>query len=910
MITQIPPYRATSSSSSAPILPWLLPEFDDLDPPDLALWSDYLRSGGDPNQIEIQHAFGNSLIVMTFQGLECRCYNNQLREFSEFIDLLLTAGANPNEIADECRIIANGEETILSNVTCLHILYLFWKLNRWSEEQDHYLEETFDRMINDPRVDLRAIFSEEYSSRDPDWDSARHGDDSRFHVSLRNLIEDATLLHYAAMLGDAQTIDKLLVRDPGLIHLPCFTVEGKNLLGVSKASHKPRMTEDPGKGILYPAVKTRALGIIAICGSGVKDPHVFSVTRYGRITALHLAARELKSEACLYLVGRDAYRGAEAEEEGARSTPLDFLKRAYKGWIDAGGYGVNWEKFDFIAPHKFKKLQSLLKFLPQIPKSLPQPYLWRHFNGYSILYDARTKVAMAAYECLTRESFKKQAERKGLSFTQDREIPPPNRSKNTDYLNSGYQRGHFRPAADATETTEAMRETFKYSNVFPQNPRLNMGCWSQLEQRVRELTLNHDFVEVFTGAFNLPTIGVDGKKRISYEVIGSGHVAVPSHLYKVLFLRNGLRESSLAYLFPNEPPPPGKGVDSFRVPVDTIQGLSGILFSSWIRKEITPTGFRILPTIQFETEELSSQIETLTLNPEFQLEDGLYQAKLTAGSGACLLHALLGEERGGTYSYGDDDQAARQRFSEVIRSGFEHPSEALIAAFTKLLQELKDGGLEFMRNRQIWEKQAGYAAHLRPLFEQLSGLEARRKAESEQEIERLTNFCKLLLVSTKPQSRLKTIIAQNDSLPASDQEWKAACTERRSDLIHYFNQRTFTRSNNIERQTAIRASSQRLSEIDTEIQSAKDRFIALARTEEVQAIYRNLILDPDFWFTDSDATIIAILYDLNIHFHKRAGEGIEPALAPIQPNGSHKRVIFWESIGGKGHHFWRCEIKI
>lgn len=903
MISQIPPYRATSSSSSAPAWLTISPFCGPV--PDLAFWSSYLRNGGDPNRKEVQEVFGDSLVQITFQGLYYKAYNDQLREFSEFVDLLLNSGADLNEVTDECVIDVNDDEAIFSNVTCLHILYLFWKLGRWNHEQDDYLEKTFDRMINDPRMDLRATFSEEYNNCGPDWDFCgpeRDAFDTNFadNISRRSLVEDATLLHYAAMSGDAQTIDKLLVRDPELIHLHCFTVSSKNLIEASHANEP-----------IYPLIeRPRELGVVDDTITGCLGHP--TVVRQGRITALHLAAKAAKGDACLYLVGRGAYRGAE--DEGCilpedllppHSTPLDYLERAYKGWISEDGIGIGNKKFNFISLRKFKKLQSLLKFIPQIPKSLPQPYLWRHFDGYSILYDARAKVPMCVYECLTSESLKMQTKRTGLSFTQDHEIPAPNRSKATDYAKSGYQKGHGRPAANARDTAERMRETFKYSNVFVQDPTLNMGLWKKLEETVRTYVPQNGYLELFTGGLNQPTIGIDGKKRVSYEVIGGGHVAVPSHLYKVLFLRNGLRESSLAYLFPNEPPPPGKGVDSFRVSVDTIQGFSGILFSSWVNKEVGPTGFRILPTIEFEIKELGSQVETLTLYPEFQLEDGRYQPKPTDGYGACLLHALLGEERGGTYSYGKDDREARQRFSEALR--FEHPSEELIAAFTKLLQELRDGGLEFMNNRQIWEKQAGYAAHLRPLFERLNGLEAARRAESEQEIERLTSFCKALPIAKR--ARLQAIVAQNGSLPASDEAWKAVCTERRSDLLDYFNTHQFDRPRNIERQTAIRASSQRLSEIDAEIQTVKDRFIALARTEEVQTIYRSLILDPDFWLTDNDATLIATLYDLNIHIYKRSGEGYEPALAPIHPNGSQKRVIFWETANQKGHHFLRCQRK-
>lgn len=95
---------------------------------------------------------------------------------------------------------------------------------------DICLEQFFNRIIEDPRTNLRATFSEEYTDRAPDWDSKRGSLDLDFHDTLRNLLEDANLLHYASSIGDIITVNKLLDRDPDLIHSQCSTVAGKNLL--------------------------------------------------------------------------------------------------------------------------------------------------------------------------------------------------------------------------------------------------------------------------------------------------------------------------------------------------------------------------------------------------------------------------------------------------------------------------------------------------------------------------------------------------------------------------------------------------------------------------------------------------------------------------------------------------------
>ena len=53
------------------------------------------------------------------------------------------------------------------------------------------------------------------------------------------------------------------------------------------------------------------------------------------------------------------------------------------------------------------------------------------------------------------------------------------------YANSGYDRGHMAPSDDASTEAE-MADTFKMTNISPQEPSLNGGAWKVLENSVRK----------------------------------------------------------------------------------------------------------------------------------------------------------------------------------------------------------------------------------------------------------------------------------------------------------------------------------------------------------------------------------------------------------------------------------------
>jgi endonuclease G, mitochondrial len=74
------------------------------------------------------------------------------------------------------------------------------------------------------------------------------------------------------------------------------------------------------------------------------------------------------------------------------------------------------------------------------------------------------------FEHITKESLARGegVDRSKSRFQEDEAIPEKFRAKLSDYFNSGYDRGHMVPAADAKTTQEALSETFLLSNVAPQ----------------------------------------------------------------------------------------------------------------------------------------------------------------------------------------------------------------------------------------------------------------------------------------------------------------------------------------------------------------------------------------------------------------------------------------------------------
>lgn len=183
---------------------------------------------------------------------------------------------------------------------------------------------------------------------------------------------------------------------------------------------------------------------------------------------------------------------------------------------------------------------------------------------FILAYDeAAEQAAWVAY--MLHQDHLSRADRERPYFIED----PYIRSKSADWKNyrgSGYDRGHLLPAGDRRFSESAYNETFYTSNISPQDREFNAGIWNELEQQVRRWCRKYGTLLVITGG----VLGDD------LETIGEEDVAVPEAFYKIVYRDGSGGPQVLSFLMPNEDS--GKSLQSFLVPIDSVETLTGIDF--------------------------------------------------------------------------------------------------------------------------------------------------------------------------------------------------------------------------------------------------------------------------------------------------------------------------------------------
>lgn len=90
----------------------------------------------------------------------------------------------------------------------------------------------------------------------------------------------------------------------------------------------------------------------------------------------------------------------------------------------------------------------------------------------------------------------------------------------SDYVRSGYDKGHVVPNADRDSSTESQASTFLMTNMIPQTGDLNRGPWAKFEGYLRTLVTRGSDVYIVAGAY-----GVKGKLK--------NKVTIPTNTWKI-----------------------------------------------------------------------------------------------------------------------------------------------------------------------------------------------------------------------------------------------------------------------------------------------------------------------------------------------------------------------------------------
>lgn len=105
------------------------------------------------------------------------------------------------------------------------------------------------------------------------------------------------------------------------------------------------------------------------------------------------------------------------------------------------------------------------------------------------------------------------------------------RPTNTDYQNSGYDKGHAVRSEERTRTEEANRQTFVMSNVFPQTPDLNRGPWLDCERWVEKMCKDSSF------EFWIVIGAIYERGHLEYLNKSKHKFLVPQWTYKVMLIK-------------------------------------------------------------------------------------------------------------------------------------------------------------------------------------------------------------------------------------------------------------------------------------------------------------------------------------------------------------------------------------
>lgn len=148
------------------------------------------------------------------------------------------------------------------------------------------------------------------------------------------------------------------------------------------------------------------------------------------------------------------------------------------------------------------------------------------FDGFAVLHSGSTRTPVYVAERLNRQSLlAAQGLKRTDKFYAEARLPRSERAELDDYRGSGWSRGHMAPAGDMG-TPEAMAQSFSLANMVPQDRRQNSGPWAKIEEDTRRYVMRaQGDVYVITG----PVFEADAQR------IGAGGVAVPSHLFKLVY---------------------------------------------------------------------------------------------------------------------------------------------------------------------------------------------------------------------------------------------------------------------------------------------------------------------------------------------------------------------------------------
>lgn len=213
--------------------------------------------------------------------------------------------------------------------------------------------------------------------------------------------------------------------------------------------------------------------------------------------------------------------------------------------------------------------QTALNYKPAPTKDRAEQLIVR--KAYTLSYNKDWVNCNWVYWKLTKEHCKGNNQRENEKFVEDNEVQG-RKATHQDYVQSGYDRGHMCPAGDNKWSKEAIGETFKLSNICPQNHNLNTGDWNDLEQACRLWAKTYGEVYIVCGPIYYNGV----RNRIKNKV------GIPDAFFKCV-VRLNENPSGLGFIYKNV----GKHneMESYVCTIDEVEKRTGLDFFKGLPNE-------------------------------------------------------------------------------------------------------------------------------------------------------------------------------------------------------------------------------------------------------------------------------------------------------------------------------------
>ena len=156
---------------------------------------------------------------------------------------------------------------------------------------------------------------------------------------------------------------------------------------------------------------------------------------------------------------------------------------------------------------------------------------WGKQRNYSLYWDMNRQIPMWVAYPLNQKLIGKGSRSGAWQYDKFMSTKKQPNLKRTYQAGSvdGYIRGHLCPSSDRMRP--GMNEqTFYFTNMAPQDPYLNGGLWSWLEEHVQRLALSAQDAWVITGC-------IDSEETNWVTDVTGKRIAVPEAFFKAVLLR-------------------------------------------------------------------------------------------------------------------------------------------------------------------------------------------------------------------------------------------------------------------------------------------------------------------------------------------------------------------------------------